>query len=175
MNTFEVYPNYYINNKIKYIISFPIVWLSKEIDCIDCKKYGMFDDIFYFYCKNCLDEKYAGSRGNSKILNMDNIEKISPDIFEQFVNFYYENFNNYSEINSLINCYGCYDELSLNEILLEQHKQFIITNEPHKFEPHKFEPHKLEPHKLESHKLVQILCPECRNFPDHESWPPLGT
>ena len=158
MNAFEVYPNYYMYNKIKYIISFPILWLSKEIDCQDCKKYGMFDDIFYFYCKNCLVNKYEGSRGNYEILNMDNIEKISPDIFEQFVNFYYENFNKYSVPTNLISCYGCYDDLTINEILLEQHKQFIITKEP----PH-------------TNKLVKILCPECRNFPDHENWPPLGS
>ena len=161
MNTFDVCSNYYTHNNIKYIISFPIIWLENEetlssgpIHCQNCKKYGMFDDIFYFYCKNCLDNTYSGSRGNSEILNMNNIEKIAPDIFEQFVNFYYDNFENFSIENcSLIKCYGCSDELSFNETLLEQQEQFnVIEN-----------------------KTIQILCHECRNYPDNESWPPLGS
>jgi hypothetical protein len=187
MNNFEVFSNYYIYNKNKYIISFPIVWLDEvrplvkvrpldednkneeKGDCLDCKKYGMFDDIFYFYCKICLNEKYDGTRGNSKLLNMDEIEKISPDIFEQFVNFYYENFDYSDANNKAIQCYGCSDDLSLNEALLEQRTQFI-TDQPSNHVPGNHVPGNHVPGKH-----VQILCPECRNFPEHENWPPLGS
>jgi hypothetical protein len=73
---------YYIIDNIKYDVHFPIEWATDhksltggrydtEIedsrsgpkDCLNCKEFGKINGVFAFYCTNCINYVYKGTRG----------------------------------------------------------------------------------------------------------------
>jgi hypothetical protein len=132
--------NFYIKDNVKYIIHFPEKWFphignSGPINCEHCKM-GMINDIFSFYCPECLINVYKYKRGTSDYFNLI-INEVN---FEKYIKIYYKLL-----INNNIDCYGCFDLLTAEDI-----KNGYDDEDKN------------------------ILCYECKNFPDFENWPPIG-
>jgi hypothetical protein len=132
--------NFYIKDDVKYIIHFPEKWFphncnSGPINCKQCNL-GMINDIFTFYCTDCLINIYNYKRGSSDYFNLI-INEVN---FENYIKIYYKLL-----IKNNIYCYGCSDRLSSEDI-----KNGYENNDKN------------------------ILCYECKNFPDFENWPPIG-
>jgi hypothetical protein len=132
--------NFYIKDDVKYIIHFPEKWFphignSGSINCEQCKM-RMINNIFVFYCSECLINVYNYKRGTPDYFNLI-INEVN---FEKYIKLYYELL-----IKNDIYCYGCVDLLTAEDI-----KKGYDDNDKN------------------------ILCYECKNFPDFENWPPLG-
>ena len=130
---------FYIKDEVKYIIHFPEKWFphignSGPINCEECKM-GMINNIFVFYCDECLINVYNYERGTIDYFNLI-INEVN---FEEYIKLYYKLLNNN------IYCYGCSDVLSSEDI-----KKGYDDNDKN------------------------LLCYECKNFPDFENWPPIG-
>ena len=131
--------NFYIKNEVKYIIHFPEKWFphignSGPINCEQCKML-MINNIFVFYCDECLINIYNYERGTTDYFNL-----IKNEVnIEDYIKLYYKILNNN------IYCYGCSDVLSSEDIK-----------------------------KGYDDKDENLLCYECKNFPDFENWPPIG-
>jgi hypothetical protein len=102
--------NFYIKNEVKYIIHFPEKWFphignSGPINCEECKM-GMINNIFVFYCDECLINVYNYERGTTDYFNLI-INEVN---FEEYIKLYYKLLNNN------IYCYGCSDVLSSEDI-----------------------------------------------------------
>jgi hypothetical protein len=143
--------NFYIKDGIKYIIYFPEEWFphidnSGPIKCEQCKMMGMVNDIFVFYCSECLLNVYNNKRGTSDyfnlIINEVNINEVNINEvnFKGYIKIYYKLL-----IKNNIDCYGCFDLLTAEDI-----KKGYEDNDD------------------------KILCYECKNYPDFENWPPIG-
>ena len=131
---------FYINDEVKYIIHFPQEWFphngnSGPINCQQCKM-GMINDIFIFYCPDCLINVYNYERGTTDYYNLI-INEVN---IEEYIKIYYKLL-----LNNNIYCYGCSDVLSSEDIK-----------------------------KGYNDKDKNLLCYECKNFPDFENWPPNG-
>jgi hypothetical protein len=132
---------FYINDGIKYILYFPEEWFphidnSGPIHCDQCKNTGMVNDIFVFYCSECLLNVYNNKRGTSDYFNLI-INEVN---INEYIKLYYKLL-----IKNNIDCYGCFDLLSAEDIK-----------------------------KGCDDKDNKILCYECKNYPDFENWPPVG-
>jgi hypothetical protein len=132
---------FYINDGIKYILYFPEEWFphidnSGPIHCEQCKNTGMVNDIFVFYCSDCLLNVYNNKRGTSDYFNLI-INEVN---INEYIKLYYKLL-----IKNNIDCYGCFDLLSAEDIK-----------------------------KGCDDKDDKILCYECKNYPDFENWPPVG-
>jgi hypothetical protein len=132
---------FYINDGIKYILYFPEEWFphidnSGPIHCDQCKNTGMVNDIFVFYCSECLLNVYNNKRGTSDYFNLI-INEVN---INEYIKLYYKLL-----IKNNIDCYGCFDLLSAEDIK-----------------------------KGCDDKDDKILCYECKNYPDFENWPPVG-
>ena len=74
---------FYIKDGIKYILYFPEEWFphidnSGPIHCEQCKNTGMVNDIFIFYCSDCLLNVYNNkSYYGTKSLNFE------PGVFQR--------------------------------------------------------------------------------------------
>ena len=141
---------FYIKDDVKYIIHFPEKWFphysnSGPINCEQCKM-GMINNIFVFYCEECLLNVYNYKRGSSEyfnlIINEINLNEINLNevIFEKYIKLYYKLL-----LKNDMDCYGCFDLLTAQDI-----KKGCEDNDKN------------------------ILCYECKNFPDFENWPPIG-
>ena len=151
---------FYIKDDVKYIIHFPEKWFphygnSGPNNCEACRM-RMINNIFVFYCPECLINVYNYKRGTSDYFNLI-IHEVN--IYE--VNIYEVNLNevNLNEVNfekyiklyykllikNDLDCYGCFDSLTAEDI-----KKGCEDNDKN------------------------ILCYECKNFPDFENWPPIG-
>jgi hypothetical protein len=103
--------NFYIKDGIKYIIHFPEEWFphidnSGPIHCEQCKNFGMINDIFVFYCPDCL-HAYNFNRGSCDYFNL-----IKNEInFKEYIKIYYKLL-----IQNNIYCYGCFDLLTPEDI-----------------------------------------------------------
>jgi len=137
---------FYIKDGVKYIHHFPEEWFphidnSGPIHCEQCKNTGMVNDIFVFYCSECLLNVYNNKRGTSDffnlIINEVNINEVN---INEYIKIYYKLL-----IKNNIDCYGCFDLLSAEDIK-----------------------------KGCDDKDDKILCYECKNYPDFENWPPVG-
>jgi hypothetical protein len=103
--------NFYIKDDVNYIICFPEEWFphignSGPINCEQCKS-GMINNIFSFYCQECLINVYNYKRGTSDYFNLI-INQIN---FEEYIKIYYSLL-----IKNNIYCYGCSDRLSSEDI-----------------------------------------------------------
>jgi len=152
---------FYIKDGVKYILYFPEEWFphidnSGPIHCDQCKITGMVNDIFVFYCSDCLINVYNNKRGTSDyfnlIINEVNINEVNiNEVNINEVNINEVNINEYIKlyykllIKNNIDCYGCFDLLSAEDIK-----------------------------KGCDDKDDKILCYECKNYPDFENWPPVG-
>jgi|LakMenE18May11ns_1017448.scaffolds.fasta_scaffold9465440_1 hypothetical protein len=101
---------FYIKENVKYIIDFPEKWFphignSGPINCEECKM-GMINDIFVFYCDECLINVYNYERGSTDYFDLI-INEVN---FEEYIKLYYKLLNNN------IYCYGCSDVLSSEDI-----------------------------------------------------------
>ena len=79
--------NFYIKDDVNYIICFPEEWFphignSGPINCEQCKS-GMINNIFSFYCQECLINVYNYKRGTSDYFNLI-INQIN---FEEYNNY----------------------------------------------------------------------------------------
>ena len=133
--------NFYIKDGIKYIIHFPEEWFphinkSGPLNCDQCRRVGMINNIFIFYCSECLINVYNNKRGTCDYFNLI-IDELR---FEEYLKIYYKLLK-----KNNIYCYGCSDKLSSIDIK-----------------------------KGYDDKDENILCYECKNFPDFENWPPIG-
>ena len=142
---------FYINDGIKYILYFPEEWFphidnSGPIHCEQCKNTGMVNDIFVFYCSDCLLNVYNNKRGTpdyfNLIINEVNINEVNINEvnINEYIKLYYKLL-----IKNNIDCYGCFDLLTAEDIK-----------------------------KGCDDKDDKILCYECKNYPDFENWPPVG-
>jgi hypothetical protein len=142
---------FYIKDGIKYILHFPEEWFphidnSGPIHCEQCKNTGMVNDIFVFYCSDCLLNVYNNKRGTSDffnlIINEVNINEVNINEvnINEYIKLYYKLL-----IKNNIDCYGCFDLLTAEDIK-----------------------------KGYDDKDDKILCYECKNYPDFENWPPVG-
>jgi hypothetical protein len=157
---------FYIKDGVKYILYFPEEWFphidnSGPIHCEQCKNTGMVNDIFVFYCSDCLLNVYNNKRGTSDyfnlIINEVNINEVNinevniNEVNINEVNINEVNINEYIKlyykllIKNNIDCYGCFDLLTAEDIK-----------------------------KGCDDKDDKILCYECKNYPDFENWPPVG-
>ena len=103
---------FYINDGIKYILYFPEEWFphidnSGPIHCDQCKKTGMVNDIFLFYCSECLLNVYNNKRGTSEYFNLI-INEVN---INEYIKLYYKLL-----IKNNIDCYGCFDLLTAEDI-----------------------------------------------------------
>jgi hypothetical protein len=81
---------YYVIDDIKYSINFPIVWAldhksyikdgieipdsrSGPKDCLNCKEFGKINGLFAFYCANCAEYVYNGTRRGIEYYNESTI------------------------------------------------------------------------------------------------------
>ena len=106
--------NFYIKDGIKYIIHFPEEWIphidnSGPINCDQCKMVGMINDIFVFYCPECVSNVYNIKRGSYDYFNL--ILEEDKVNFEEYIKIYYNILK-----NNNIYCYGCCDRLSAYDI-----------------------------------------------------------
>ena len=69
--------------------------------------YGMINDIFIFYCPDCLINVYNNKRGTHYYFNLI-IDEIN---LEEYIKIYYKLLK-----NNNIYCYGCCDALSPEDI-----------------------------------------------------------
>ena len=147
---------FYIKDGIKYILYFPEEWFphidnSGPIHCEQCKNTGMVNDIFVFYCSECLLNVYNNKRGTSDYFNLILNEVNINEVNINEVNINEVNINEYIKlyykllIKNNIDCYGCFDLLTAEDIK-----------------------------KGCDDKDDKILCYECKNYPDFENWPPVG-
>lgn len=103
---------FYIKDDVKYIIHFPEKWFphiknSGPIHCEQCKMVGMINDIFVFYCPECLINVYNYKRGTIDYFNL-----IKNEVkFEEYIKLYYKLL-----IKNNIDCYGCFDLLTAEDI-----------------------------------------------------------
>jgi hypothetical protein len=108
---------FYIKDGVKYILYFPEEWFphidnSGPIHCEQCKNTGMVNDIFVFYCSDCLLNVYNNKRGTSDyfnlIINEVNINEVN---INEYIKLYYKLL-----IKNNIDCYGCFDLLTAEDI-----------------------------------------------------------
>ena len=104
--------NFYIKDEVKYIIHFPEKWFphidnSGPINCEQCRICGMINDIFIFYCPDCLINVYNNKRGTYYYFNLI-IDEVN---LEEYIKIYYKLLK-----NNNIYCYGCCDVLSSEDI-----------------------------------------------------------
>ena len=103
---------FYIKDGIKYILYFPEEWFphidnSGPIHCEQCKNTGMVNDIFVFYCSECLLNVYNNKRGTSDYFNLI-INEVN---INEYIKIYYKLL-----IKNNIDCYGCFDLLTAEDI-----------------------------------------------------------
>ena len=146
---------FYIKDDVKYIIHFPEKWFphygnSGPINCEACRM-RMINNIFVFYCEDCLINVYNYKRGTADyfklILNEVTVNEVTVNEvtlnevnFGKYIKLYYKLL-----IKNDLDCYGCFDSLTAEDI-----KKGCEDNDKN------------------------ILCYECKNFPDFENWPPIG-
>jgi hypothetical protein len=156
----------YDNDDIKYTPSFPLIWLPHKANsgpqfCISCRENGMRNEIFYCYCMQCLRDIYNNKRGEPAHLNMK--EMVDNDYtIQNYFEFYYSSIN----VNE-----GVYYKNDKNPNMYETPNIYEIEEIKTCVECDDI----MSPDNINEYiKDNQKLCNECRFFPDHENWPPIG-